>query len=505
MAYLSPEGQDQQQQPATPATGGAPGATPAPTQTGATAGGTKTASPNTASPVTPGTAATNVNEYLNANAPQTQQYANNVASGLTNQYGQIQSDIGSAANQFNNQINAGYTPENTALVNQAAANPASFASNPNNVSAFQAQENDQYTGPTQFETSSPYTGLTNEVTAGTNAATPWQSFSGTASQFGNLGDQTLGEQNLDATLFAQTPGVNQEIQNAATPFNSLNSYLTNVGTGADAAAAAAAANATAAAGNVQSVFNPLETNFNTNLANETTQAGTANLAYQQEQLQQQAADNAAIQSAFNAFETNNPISNAQGNAALFNNLGVTGTGPGIQLNAAAPTLAQTATPEQYAEANALSELMGNNYANPLAGQTTSTYNPFTSTPSILQQNSGMLDPVDAYLQQYLEAEGEGSSIPYAGSGTYVTGTTPADSTQWLTPTTPAPAALTTPYSPIEALNSPINALSVSEAYQKMLEEIAPELYATPGMNPSPNGGAATFGGTPPTAPIGANQ
>lgn len=495
MAYLSPEGQDQQQNAAAPASGGAPNATPAPTQTGATAPGAKTASPDTASSTAPGTAATNVNQYLSANAPQTQQYANGVSSGLNNQYGQIQSDVNSAANNFQGQINSGYTPEDTSVVNNAAANPTAFVTDPNNVSAFQAQENDTYIGPNQFETASPYTGLTNEIAQGQNAAAPWQSFSGTAGEFGNLGDTTLGDQNLDATLFASTPGVNSQISNAAGQFSTLPAYLTQTGTTLDTNAANAATNANAAAANVSNIFNPIDTAFNSNLTNETSAADAANVTAQQTATAQQAQDNAAIQAAFNKFQSGVPISNSGSNADLFTALGSKAPGAGIQLNSTPETAAQVANPQEYAEATALSQLMGSNYANPLAGATSTPYSAFMSTPSILQQNAPLLDPIDTYIQQYLENQGLGQDISGFTTTTPTGGSDSTQNTPWLTPPTPVGAGEFASGSPTDAVNSRADAYNLAEEYMQMLAGLQPDLYATPGQN------TPTSSGTPTAHPI----
>src|SRR5579864_7687242 len=130
---------------------------------GAGAGGGAAKGSMTGTPTQFGSSASKLGDYLSANAPQIQNQANTVAQGLNTQYGQVGTDITNAANQFNQQVQGGYAAPNQDIVQQALANPTQFASNPSNVSAFQGQLNDTYTGPQNFESTTPYSNIQNEV------------------------------------------------------------------------------------------------------------------------------------------------------------------------------------------------------------------------------------------------------------------------------------------------------------------------------------------------------
>ena len=93
---------------------------------------------------------TDVSSYLNANQQGGTNLGNQIASNLTTGYNNTTNDINNAYNTAANQVNMGYTPENTQLIQQVAANPTAAVANPNQVSAFQGQLGDTYTGPTTW-------------------------------------------------------------------------------------------------------------------------------------------------------------------------------------------------------------------------------------------------------------------------------------------------------------------------------------------------------------------
>jgi hypothetical protein len=357
MASL-PDQQDQQAQAAT----GQPGAV-APSGGGATGGGKNTSSPSTAAPGNPGTSATNVTSYLAANAPEAQTFANNITGQLNNQYTQTNADIGAAGNTFNQSVNAGYTPANPSVVSAAASNPTAFVQTPGNVASFQAQANDTYTGPAQFETSTPYSNVQNEITATQNNATPYTSFAGTQAQLGGLGDTTLGEQNLDATLLSQTPGASQEIAQAAGQAANLPTYLQQVAGVQDADVTAAQNNAAQANAAANAAIAPVAASENANIANELSAAQQAELAF----------NNSVNAVQGEASAPNQLLTNAPSYFASVPNFNLSSwlnslpTSPlaaeaALKTDTQNPTVSNVATPQDYAEEQALSQLMGGNYA-----------------------------------------------------------------------------------------------------------------------------------------------
>lgn len=360
MASLNTPDPNQEQQP----TGAV-----APAGGGATAGAKASPSPSTAAPGNPGTPATNVGAYLAANAPATQNFANNITGQLNGQYQGTENAINTAASNFNGQVNAGYTPQNNQVVQQAASNPTQFVKTPGNVQEFLAQANDQYTGPSQFETNPAYTSAQGAVTAATNNASPYQSFSGTEAQLAGLGDTTTGEQALDATLLAQTPGANQEIQNAASQISTLPTYLSNVAGVQDADVIAAQNNAAAASQAANAAIGQTAATENTNIGNELTAAQQAEAAYNQ-------SVNSELNTATPIYEAINNAKEYLNNVPNYNlsdwEKGLTNPLTEVMnqtIDTQNPTAANVATPKDYAEEQALAELMGGTYnpAAPLAG------------------------------------------------------------------------------------------------------------------------------------------
>lgn len=472
MAYLpTPEDQNQQQG----ATTAPPGLTtppPTSTSTGGTGGARTTSAPSSASSTTPGTPATNVGQYLAANGPQVQNFATGVTEGLNAGYNQTTSDINSAGQAFNTSVGNGYTPYNPGVISQVASNPTAAASNPNTVSAFQAQANDQYTGPSQFETTPAYGNLESEIANAQNVATPWESFAGTESQFQTLGDTTPGEQNLDATLISQTPGAASEIQQAAAPYANLNQYLANVAQPLDTAVTNAQQQAqeaqSGATGALTSDEQALQNEINSELA-------TAEGTYQ---------NNASIDSGLSQAVLNGTISPAQAQA-----LGVTpqelqaqeqldstlqtyegGTSEPVNIPTyftqgtpgTSPTLYNAATPADYAEAAALNELSGGTYAAPI---------PQSDVSQAGTANAGETNPGfnDSQLAQALLNQSLGD-LGFTSPGGTVNGVAQA------------PGYVNMPYSEWTSL-TPAQQIT---AYQNSLKGAAPTAIPGNGVNPAQN-------------------
>src|ERR1017187_685978 len=109
--------------------------------------------PGAASPVSTNTPQTNqgytdVGSYLDANQGGATQMGNQVASNLTDTYNNAKSGIDTSGNNFINSVNQGYTPGQD--TSGMLANAVQTASDPNQVSAFQGQLNDSYTGPSSY-------------------------------------------------------------------------------------------------------------------------------------------------------------------------------------------------------------------------------------------------------------------------------------------------------------------------------------------------------------------
>lgn len=384
MAFLPPEQQNQQAPQGVTAAGSPP------PQTGGSAGG-GTAPAKTSSSGTPtqfGSSASKLGDYLTANAPQITNQANQVTSGLNSQYGQIQGDITNAANQFGQQVSQGYAAPNQSLVDQAASNPYGFVSaSPDNTKAFQAQYNDTYTGPQNYESSTPYGNIQNEVTNAVQNAGQFNTSAGLQNYFrGQGGNQTKASNTLDALLLQGNPQAQQQIKTAANQFQNLTPQFQQSTATADqsvqAAQQAAQQAQQYAQGQIKPVVDQFGNTLNTQLNNINTNRGAYNTAVTQNQTaaqQDQANLLAAQQAAQAKYQGNilNSVGNPVGGAAMNNRIGSL-INPQAYLTELAPylsgqpitqpgTLANTATTQQYQEDAALAQLLGQNY-NPVLNQ-----------------------------------------------------------------------------------------------------------------------------------------
>lgn len=229
---------------------------------------------------------TDVGAYLNANQAGSNQLGGQVAQNLTNQYNTTKQGIDTSSQNFAGQVNQGYVPENTDLINQVAANPTGAASNPNQVSAYQAQLNDQYTGPSTWGDYGTLQGTVNQAnqqaalanTPGGNNVLAQQVESPTASG---------GVNSLDALLLS-APGAAGQVQAAAAPYAGLNDYLNaqnTANTGAITAGQNAAQQASQDALNAFTGANGTLTNLN-NTINQTTANDLSQAQQQQAAIKQ---------------------------------------------------------------------------------------------------------------------------------------------------------------------------------------------------------------------------
>lgn len=318
----------------------------------------------------------NLQAYLTANAPQVETQANTIAGNLTNQYGQVQGDINKGQSDFNSQVQGGYAAPNAALTNQAATNPTAVAASPTDLAGFQALYNDTYTGPSNYESSTPYSTLSQEVGSAANNATNFNSVPGMQTYFqGQNPNATAGGNTLDATLLATDPNAIQTVQAAAKPFGTLNDYLNGTVTSADQNAANAVTEA-------QNENQALHTQFTgaggvvptwqQGIADQTTKAQQAADAYNKSvnQVQQEVAgmggklgDTEAAIKAYNDQNYNPAAVGVSGNSKL----------PAINYDLSGlskvPNTLGAATPESAASANdfatesALNKLLGLNLGN----------------------------------------------------------------------------------------------------------------------------------------------
>lgn len=431
---------------------------------------------------TPGAAAgaggqfATLDKYLSANQGQADPLASKITGNINDQYNNLQGQNQQILQNVQGQVAQGYTPQDQGVLTQEAANPVSFASNPSNISSFQKQLNDQYTGPTSAE-STP--GISNQQAAINTAIA-----TGTAQTGTDTGRQQLLAQNeatptagvtgLNSAILAQSPTAQGQIENAYTPFSNLVTQLNTGAAGIDtsigqaqtqAQQASAAANKQIADQNAA-----LQGTVNQNLAT----AGTQATQNQQQTISQEQAAQKAIMDAINSFEQGvqqTPQGTSVIPTSVWNNIGMGSFGAGPVANPNAPTVANVVTPDQIATAQALSTLGGG--TNPFAGITPSTYNPFTSNPSISTIAAPVVSPLEQYMQQYFNAGNSGGAAPGSEFGAG---------------------------SPTEANVGPAQEQFVQQQYQSLLNTLNTYLNsAAPIYNPQPSTGP--FGpvrGTPAT-------
>lgn len=432
----------------------APGTdTAQPPQTGGSVGDESGGAPakgsSTASPTQFGSSASKLGDYLSANAPQIGQQADALAGTLNTQYGNLNQGITDAANQFQSQVQGGYAAPNQGIVGQAMADPTNFASDPNNVKAFQSQYNDTYTGPTTFEGSPGYSDLQDQVgqavqqagLIGSGPAGLTSYLSGQAK-----GNPTQASNTLDSLLIQGNPEAQQKINAAAGQFGGLTGQLGGVSANANKSVLDAQKAASDAAIYARGQFDPFVQNFGNSLDTQLADVNTNRDAYNktvtgnQSQAQQyQAQLLQAQQDAKNKIVGN--VSNMAGNpasAAEQNERILAMYNPGItsQLSGLAPylnsspitqpgTLANTATSGQYGEDAALAQLLGQGYTSRLnqadIGQAGSYSVP--GMPAPIQDASGQIQ----YTNDIASLYGNPYGLPNA-SGNWQN-VSPAESAQ----------------------------------------------------------------------------
>ncbi len=172
-----------------------------------------------------------LDKYINANQGQAAPLAGKITSGINDQYNTLNQGNSSTIQGLNQSVGSAYTPKNQSLLDQEAANPVGFADDANNVSAFQKQLNNQYTGPTSAESAAEYqkqqSQINNAIAQG-NAST--QTEAGRKGLLNSVEKSpTAGVTALNSAILSKDPNAQGSIENAYKPFNNL---LSGLSTGA---------------------------------------------------------------------------------------------------------------------------------------------------------------------------------------------------------------------------------------------------------------------------------
>lgn len=381
MAYVPPIPQNEQNQNAPSGQTTTNPLQSMPPQSGGSSGqgggatGTPSA-PGSASPSQFGSNASNLSSYLSANAPQIQGMGQNIAGSLNNQFGQVQGDVNTAAGNFGNEVNSGYTADNPTLDQTVASNPVAAVPQ---ASQFQAELNDAYTGPTNFESTNPYAQVQGEVSQAASGAGLLNSPAGLSTYLANNveNNPTPGENTLDTALLESNPTAYQDVTEAAAPLVNLPTYLQGITTAADATVPQAQASAAQTVADAQAAAETASGNFNTELGNELTAQQSAENAYNTN-LNTLSGDtstmNTDLQTYLNALQSPTPISDTYT--------------PIPDQPIAAPSAANVATANDYATSAALANLIGSSYTpglNQANANEAGTYKIPSAPPTALSQ------------------------------------------------------------------------------------------------------------------------
>lgn len=229
MAYAIDPNQEQNQQAAQT---GQPIPTGAPVASSASAG----KSPNQPTSAAPPAPFTNLQSYLSVNAPQIQGMAGKVADQLGNTYNTAKGTIDTAGQNFSNAVKGGYAAPDQSLVDQAAANPTEFVKNADNVTNFQKQFSNKYAGPENFNTQPDYQTAQGAAQNALDQSTALNSYYGLQSYLSknleNNPTQAIGA--IDTAILNQSPEAIKTVNTAAQPLKTLGDYLTSISTAKNA-------------------------------------------------------------------------------------------------------------------------------------------------------------------------------------------------------------------------------------------------------------------------------
>ncbi len=438
MAFLSQtqdqqnqQGQQQNQIPTVPQIPSLQGTSGGSAGQGAGTGSTNTASPGGA----PSSPWQNITGYLNANAGQAGSVANTIAGNLGTQYNNANQGIQQANQNFGQQIESARVPYNATAASQAAANPTQYASDPNNVAAFQKMFNANYSGPQNFSGTSDYSNLQSQVqkaqqqAALVNQGTPGLMTLLQQAESANGKNPTQGVTALDSLLLQEDPNNFATLATAAKPFAGLTDYLGQTQTGLDTAAQNAAKEAAATQSQVQNQFigqGGVVPTYQQKLNDELQAASKQATGYNTE------LDN--IMSALNSGKavynpgridpsgTLQQLSSVDGGGYFQGMLGAgfPGVGPGMLAQfynqpkmLAQPGLQNTMTPQEFSDAQALNQLVGQNAINVPQGldkpfsvpQTYGSFNANSATKSLydtlMNDQSYMGQMNDQQIHSYL--------------------------------------------------------------------------------------------------------
>lgn len=385
--------------------------------------------------------------YLSANAPQAEAFGQNIANTVGGQVNAAGDAINQAVNTYAGQQYK--VPTNEAVNAKVSTSPSSLT--PEERSIYQTQLGAQAKAPNAantFETTSPYQGLTSGIQKAVEQANLWSRGNDLASLSTALApfegsNTTAGGKTLDSLLLSRTPGAYNKIQAATAPAAGLQGQLEAGTTQANKALQDAISADTATTQSAQDAAQQFVPNLNSSLSNQIAQnqgkISSENAAILQNLKNPQAIGSNAQFITPDSYTSQLGLTPQQwdslvyGSRAYPESAGVSAAPVDLAsyLSQTAPqnttliNAANSATPQQYSDVQAIMDMLGSNAPTnlPLDMANSSQAGNLPQLSSFNQFNTGA---AMAAIQAYLDAAKNAGVV------------TPPVTVPAPTPTNPAP-------------------------------------------------------------------
>ncbi len=174
---------------------------------------------------------TNVSDYLDQNQNQALDLGSKVGSKVSETVDQAKNTLDSAQNNFNNSVQANTVQYNQDLVNKAAQDAQGVLNNDNDKGAFQKQLNANYTGPNSFETSEYYQPLNQDINKAKTVVDQIDDAGGRKDLIKSVQQSdraNTGVTSLNNLLLQSSPDAINKVQESAKPFQDIYNSLDGI-------------------------------------------------------------------------------------------------------------------------------------------------------------------------------------------------------------------------------------------------------------------------------------
>lgn len=314
----------------------------------------------------------NVGDYLSKN-PEASTHLGDLASGkLTEQRDDAQNSLNSAKTGFGEQVESGTTKLDQGFLNSAFESPETFAQNPGDMAKFAALKDASYKGPDSLQSSNMFAPTQSKVTALNQVGQGLGTEAGRTKLVEGLSSHpTAGKSSLNQLLLQGNPAAAQKISDTAGTFKSVddqwNDFMASTPAMVNQAKAQTNDARTATRSGLDTATQAFMNQLNTQTSKATSERDAFNAKYQGLEskissdptgLSQGQLTDLGIPDAYpyldklQRFNGPNALGYYGQQVQLSNYMT-----PG-QLNSNVPTMANTASPEQYARESALQQMAG---------------------------------------------------------------------------------------------------------------------------------------------------